>query len=82
MQHRNMKVRQHYLMSLARVCRCLSVFHVCNRESLLNHMFRPLFFLLGAMAEPKTEYVSARFRTLQGQESTVAFARGVTLGAF
>ena len=83
MQHRNMKVCQHYLMSLARVCRFLSVFYVCSRQSLFNRMFRPLFFLLDAMAEaPKTEYVSARFRTLQAQEHTLTFPRAATLGLF
>ena len=39
--------------------------------------------MLGAMAEtPKTEYVSARFRTLQGQERALTFPRGAALGVF
>ena len=45
--------------------------------------FPALPYLLGAMAEtPKTEYVSARFRTLQGTERTLAFPRGAALGVF
>ena len=45
--------------------------------------FSDLCFSFGAMAEaPKTEYVSARFRTLQGQERTLTFPRTATLGLF
>ena len=35
--------------------------------------------MLGAMA-PKTEYVSAQYVTLQGQQQTLSFPRGAELG--
>jgi hypothetical protein len=35
-----------------------------------------------AEVEKTEEYLSARFRTLQGQERTLTFCRGVTLGVF
>ena len=57
---------------------------ICAIERSRQRQFPVSPVLLGAMAEvQKTEeYLSVRFRTLQGQERTLTFPRSVSLGAF